>query len=114
MNMEKLILSNVSLDDLAAELAERVFALQKKTYQPQEPLIKDEYLNIQQAAELLSLAVATIYTMTCRKKIPYFKKGKKVYFKRTELEEWLNSGKKPVGDDDKAPIRDLFIRSKKK
>jgi hypothetical protein len=46
--------------------------------------------------------------------LPYFKKGKKVYFKRTELEEWLNSGKKSVGDEDKAPSRDLFIRSRTK
>ncbi|MEI6764633.1 MAG: helix-turn-helix domain-containing protein [Bacteroidota bacterium] len=111
--MEKLILSNVSLEDLANVLAEKVREIQLNTYQP-EPVAKDEFLNIRQAAELLNLAVATIYTLTCRKKIPYFKKGKKVYFKRFELEAWLDSGKKHPVDTQNTSTSELFIRNKRK
>jgi excisionase family DNA binding protein len=111
--MEKLILSNVSLEDLATTLAEKVREIQLKTYQ-QEPIAKDEFLNVQQVSDLLGLALATIYTLTCRKKIPYLKKGKKLYFKRSEIEAWLNSGKKAIGNEEQAHTSQLFLRNKKK
>jgi hypothetical protein len=31
--------------------------------------------------------------MTSRRKIPFYKNGKKILFRRGDLEEWLNSGK---------------------
>ena len=111
--MEKLILTTLSLEDLAAELADRIFALQQKTYQEPTPLVREEYLGVNQAAEFLGLAVATLYTLTCRKKIPYIKKGKKLYFNRTDLEAWLQSGRRNPGDKS-IPTRELFLRNKRK
>lgn len=55
-------------------------------------LSEDTLLNIQQAAQFLSLAVNTIYSKVSRKEIPYIKKGKRLYFSRDQLAEWIKSG----------------------
>jgi len=113
--MEKLILTNLSLEDLAAELAEKVNDINNKTYQNQSTAIKhDDFLTIKQASEIINLAVPTIYALTCHKKIPYFKKGKKVYFKRSELEAWICSGKKSPDDNGPISTSSLFLRNKRK
>lgn len=52
-----------------------------------------EILNIKQAAEFLHLKPATLYEKTSQKIIPHFKKGNKLYFYRSELEQWVTAGK---------------------
>ena len=54
---------------------------------------KAEVLSAEQAAEFLHIAKQTLYSMTSRRKIPFYKNGKKILFRRGDLEEWLNSGK---------------------
>ena len=51
----------------------------------------NEILSIQQAMELTHLAKQTIYGLVSSKRIPFFKKGKKLYFKKDEVLEWLES-----------------------
>ena len=48
-----------------------------------------EILNISQVAEYLSLAKSSIYKMTSERNIPHFKTGKKLLFKRSELDDWI-------------------------
>ena len=57
-----------------------------------ETIHPPKYLNIEQAAELLNLAVQTIYGLVHRKKIPFIKKHKRLYFKESELIKWLEDG----------------------
>lgn len=46
-------------------------------------------LTIEDLHLLLGLSKATIYRLTCEKKIPYYKKnGKLLFFDRTEVEKW--------------------------
>ena len=54
---------------------------------------KAEVLNADQAAEFLHIAKQTLYSMTSRRKIPFYKNGKKILFRKGALQEWLNSGK---------------------
>ena len=56
--------------------------------------VKAEVMNADQAAEFLHIAKQTLYSMTSRRKIPFYKNGKKILFRRGDLEEWLNSGKR--------------------
>ncbi len=48
-----------------------------------------EVLNLNQAAEYVSLSKSAIYKKTSERNIPHFKNGKKLYFKRSELDGWL-------------------------
>jgi excisionase family DNA binding protein len=46
------------------------------------------------AAEITGLKKSTIYALVQQRSIPYRKKGKKLYFKRDEIEAWIESGRK--------------------
>lgn len=54
----------------------------------------DEFLNVQQVAGLIEESVASIYTRTSSRTIPFYKKGKRLLFKRSEILQWIESGKK--------------------
>ncbi|MCX6258006.1 MAG: helix-turn-helix domain-containing protein [Bacteroidia bacterium] len=54
---------------------------------PKHPL--DDYLDAREAAEYLRLSLATVYTMTCKRQIPFCKQGKKLYFRRNEIMKWM-------------------------
>lgn len=53
----------------------------------------EELLTIEGAAKLLKLSVATIYTKVCKNEIPVNKQGKRLYFYRAELLDWIKSGR---------------------
>lgn len=53
----------------------------------------EELLTISDASKLLNLSVATIYTKVCKHEIPVNKQGKRLYFYKTELLDWIKSGR---------------------
>jgi excisionase family DNA binding protein len=52
-----------------------------------------EFLNITQASEYLHIAKPTIYGLTSSRKIPHFKTGKRIYFKRNELNIYITKNR---------------------
>ncbi len=52
-----------------------------------------DILSVQEAAEFLKLKITTLYEKTSRKLIPHFKKGNKLYFHLSELQQWIQQGK---------------------
>ncbi len=50
-----------------------------------------ELMTAKQTAKFLDLTLPTIYSMTCRKELPYIKKAKRIYFLRSELLSYLKS-----------------------
>ncbi len=58
-----------------------------------------DVLNIQQASELLSLTIPTLYSKVSRREIPHFKRGKKLYFSRAELTAFVSGGKRPTTEE---------------
>lgn len=46
------------------------------------------------AVELTGLAKPTIYGLVSNRKIPHSKRGKRLYFSRKELTEWIAGGKR--------------------
>jgi excisionase family DNA binding protein len=55
------------------------------------PISLSEYVNISEAAQILSISKQTIYGYNHQRKIPFYKRGKRVYFKRKELNDWIGS-----------------------
>ena len=55
---------------------------------------QEQFLTIQQAAEFLCLTVPTIYSKVSRRKLPFMKQGKRLYFSKSELSDYLRRGKK--------------------
>ena len=78
---------------------------------PAEP----QPLDITEAAKLLKLKVTTLYEKTCRKIIPHFKKGNKIYFDKTELLAWVKGGKVRTQEETaNEAVSYLLKRSKRK
>ena len=46
-------------------------------------------LSLKEAALFTGLSVGHIYRLTSGKQIPHFKKSRKLYFKKAELEAWM-------------------------
>ena len=61
-------------------------------------IIKDNYINIDDAAEYLGIKPVTLRTWIKKQdsNIPAHKVGKLWKFKRSELDEWVNSGKSSI------------------
>jgi len=110
--MDNIILSNVSLDELANCVAEKINSLQKNNNH-QELIKEKEYLTPDDACEFIQLAKPTLYTLTSKNLIPFIKKGKKLYFKRSDLIEWLNSGKRCTRQEIEAGASSHFLRNQK-
>ena len=53
----------------------------------------DELMDVDQASKFLHLAKQTLYGLTSERLIPYLKRGKRIYFKKEELLNWVNQGK---------------------
>ena len=111
--MENIILTNVSIDDLAKRVAERVLDLQNRKTPQEEIHDPDEFLTMKQACELLKIAKPTLYALTCKRAIPYFKKGKFIFFKREDLISWMNSGRKNSLEESKADSDNIMLRNKR-
>jgi excisionase family DNA binding protein len=54
-------------------------------------------MDIQQTAEYLGLSVGTIYQWRSQHKVPYIKVGRRVKFKKEQLDQWLTERTVQVG-----------------
>ena len=47
-------------------------------------------LTVEEAVEYTGLTKSSLYKLTAKRSIPHYKPiGKRIYFRRTELEEWM-------------------------
>ena len=112
--MENIILTSLSLDNLASRVAEKIIELQTDSALPHEPVFSDEFLSIAEASQFLHLAIATIYTLTCKNDIPFIKKGKKLYFLKADLIAWLKDGKQQTRHQIEMEAERYLVRRNKK
>jgi excisionase family DNA binding protein len=59
----------------------------------------DQLLTIEEAATLAHLSKATLYGLVSRSEIPCMKKGKRLYFSKQELTQWIKSGRKKTATE---------------
>ena len=71
-------------------------AVRAITVSPDQPGLRlEELLDRKAVAKLLGVSTATLKTWVCERKGPHFWKmgtgrGSRVYYQRSEVEEWLN------------------------
>jgi excisionase family DNA binding protein len=76
-----------------------------------KPIIEEEILTVPQVAQLLSLSIPTIYGLIHRKELPIMKRGKRVYFKRSQIIDYLEKGSV---DPESVPQKSSSINNYKK
>ena len=109
--MENVIFTQLSIPEirqLFRQELETYFATQKQgnTNQP-EP---EQLLTVQQAAELLNLSVPTLYGYTQRAEIPVCKRGKRLYFSKQSLFEWIKDGRKKTKRKQKSQLTNMILK----
>jgi excisionase family DNA binding protein len=65
-------------------------AIEKLNAQPNSD---DVFMNIEQVASFVGLSKTTIYGLTHDRSIPHFKTGKRLYFRKSEIVNWITSSK---------------------
>ena len=110
--MEKITFENLPLavSQLLDKLENIELLLQVKgnEHQPEA----DQFLTIQKAAEMLCLSVPTLYGLVHDAKIPVSKKGKRLYFSKQELTEWIKTGRKKTVSEISSEA-DNYLRKKR-
>ena len=80
-----------------AELNEKVDRL--LAYQEQSPEKQDRYFTLDQIIDYLPErpAKATVYGWVAKRQVPFNKEGKKLLFRKSEIDEWLSNGRTMKG-----------------
>jgi excisionase family DNA binding protein len=55
--------------------------------------IGDDFMNIEQVSSFIGLAKPTVYGLVHKRQIPYFKVGKRLLFKKSNIVNWITSSK---------------------
>ena len=73
----------------------------------------EQLLTIQQASELLNLTVPTMYSKVSKGELPVMKRGKRLYFSRAELMDYIKEGRKKSNAEIEAEA-EAYLSNKKK
>ena len=75
-------------------------------------MIEKEFLTTKEAAAYLGMALSYLYKMTAKKSIPFYTPtGKKIYFKKSELDDWMNSSRVATNDEIESMAQSSLVGS---
>lgn len=92
--MQTLYLQGISTDDLKALIRDCIDEALQTYHRRNTPTTKkenEEYLSRKEVAELLKISLPTLRKYCLDEQIPSYKLGKKVLFKRSEVEQALTT-----------------------
>jgi len=80
----------------------------------EQNLLQKTVLNFNEACKYLDVSPSHLYKLTSTKQIPHFcPQGKKLYFKREELDTWLQRNRKSAAGEIDQMAADYVIRNKR-
>ena len=72
----------------------------------------DEIGGLELAVKITGLARRTIYKLTHRREIPHRRVGGRLYFRRSELEQWIDAGRRKTSAEVAVEIMEGTKRNK--
>ena len=76
---------------------------------------EEDILFVKDVCRLLNIKPVTLYTKTSKEEIPHFKKGRRLYFSRKELQKWILSGQKlTLSEREELSQRNLLVNNKRR
>ncbi len=97
--MEQIVMTSVNLNSFIDRVANRTVQLLLQKNEQQSTQQQEEFLTVKQASELLNLSVPTLYSKVSKGELPVMKRGKRLYFSKQELTEYIKSGRKLTNDE---------------
>lgn len=87
--MQNTLLIQISKNDLQTLVRSAIsdyFEANPKSGNPEQKM-----MTIAEAADFLNIAIPTIYAKVSKKEIPFHKAGKRLYFSKKELINWIQA-----------------------
>jgi len=95
------------------KILEKLSQLEQKI--DQQGLMKKEVLNFSEACNYLDISASHLYKLTSQKLVPHFcPQGKKLYFNRIELDEWLQRNRQVSSDEIEQEAANYIIKNSRK
>ncbi len=86
-----------------------------ETMLQEQNLLKKDVLNFNETCTYIDISASHLYKMTSQKLIPHFcPQGKKLYFKRAELDEWLLRNRQDSTDEIETMAANYLLTLKRK
>ena len=112
------VFENLSYSDVPQALAYLIQKVEKmeNLLESRQPAPKadstNKWMDIRELKEYLPdhPAPTTVYGWVRQNLIPYYKKGKKLSFKKSEIDEWMNSGRQQTDAELEADAIDYVNR----
>lgn len=92
--MQNLVFTQLSIPEVRQIFRDELESFFAEKQSGSKQIETDEISGIDLAIELTGLAKPTIYGLVSERKIPHSKQGKRLYFSRRELIEWIKDGKR--------------------
>lgn len=81
----------------------------------EQNILQKTVLNLSEAAKYLDISESHLYKLTSTRQIPHFcPQGKKLYFRREELDQWLQRNRQSSSDEIDREATNYLIRNKRK
>ena len=87
------ITTQEDLTHLIESSIRKIFKEELKNANSSQQVFKNEIVFLDEAIVITGLAKPTLYAKTSKNEIPHYKRGRKLYFKRSELLAWIEEGK---------------------
>jgi len=80
----------------------------------EQNLLQKAVLNFSEACKYLDVSPSHLYKLTSQKQIPHFcPQGKKLYFRRDEIDAWLQRNRQSAADEIDKMATDYIIQNKR-
>ncbi|MEP6645784.1 MAG: helix-turn-helix domain-containing protein [Saprospiraceae bacterium] len=96
--MQSITITQVNIHELESIIEGAVRNALKTKEGTQATISDGDLLTVPQAAELLHLSVPTIYGLIHRREISSLKRARRVYFKKEDLIQYLEDGRRNAQD----------------
>lgn len=81
----------------------------------QQSFLNKTVLTLEEAANYLSLSKSSLYKITSNKQISYYNPGgKKIYFRKSDLDNWIFGAKIESTQDDFEGIESYLLQNSKR
>ena len=95
MSQNLVIITPSDLEQLLYEVVERVVSNHLQVKNKDDPDISyPSIMGTEQAAKFLGISESTLYRFSSKRLIPFQKRYQKLYFKKNDLEQWVEEGNK--------------------
>lgn len=104
----------VTLDEakLIVDFLSNLSSLARKI--DEQNILQKPVLNFEEACKYLHISESHLYKLTSQKQIPHFcPQGKKLYFRRDEIDQWLLRNRQSAADEIDQLTTDYIIRKRR-